>query len=486
LKRLFAGCFLIYLVFMNPSPESSSSLPHLHLAVSLVDDRSITLSSYRGRDVAFREGRYYSGHPPGAAFLAAEVYQLFRPLFPARAGGRTLFWLNALMIALVSAPLSALGVAFLFRLLGGMPVGREAILWTVVLAAFGTSAFGYAGAFYKKGLVGPILMIVVYFLWPAPGEGTADAARPRGRGLRFFLVGVLAGFSVVLELSMVFVVFFQAVYLLRKGSLKAELAPFVAGGALMAALLFLYNQTAFGSVFSSGYAFRLHGDGPVYGGFSLWRVWQIIFGLRCGLIVYVPVLLAGLVGAWCAVRERIYSREMLWLIAAPVAAHIVFFAIWSNVYVCAGESLIPRQMAPLFPLVMLPLALGVERFPEKAFRWLAALTLGLGYLGAQSFFVPSQTEPFVYAFKDLIVSLGAGELFSRHLPRALGLQTLLSGSEAGGLSALVENPAHLARLAAVQLVFSAAQFGIVFGIWRVCFRGAFGAPGPTQMTGGGK
>ncbi|MEE9255919.1 MAG: hypothetical protein V3V56_01980, partial [bacterium] len=135
MKRLFVGCFLIYLVFMNPSPDSSFTLPHLHLAVSLVDDHSIQLSSYRKSDTAFREGRYYSGHPAGAAFLAAGVYQLFRPLFPPRADDRTLFWLNALVIALVSAPLSALGVALLFRLLGGMPVGREAILWTVVLAA---------------------------------------------------------------------------------------------------------------------------------------------------------------------------------------------------------------------------------------------------------------------------------------------------------------------------------------------------------------
>ena len=47
-------------------------------------------------------------------------------------------------------------------------------------------------------------------------------------------------------------------------------------------------------------------------------------------------------------------------------------------------------------------------------------------------------------------------------------------------------------LAVVQLAFSAAQFGIVFGIWRVCFRGAFGAgdeapgpPGPPERPGGG-
>ncbi len=147
-------------------------------------------------------------------------------------------------------------------------------------------------------------------------------------------------------------------------------------------------------------------------------------------------------------------------------------------------------MAPLFPLVALPAALGMERIPKSAFRWLAALTLALGYLGAQSFYIPSQAEPLVYAFKDLIASLGAGELFSRHLPRALGLPTPLSGSEAGGLSGLIGNPAHLAKLAAVQLAFSAAQFGIVFGIWRVCFRGAFGAgdeapvaPGPPVAPG---
>lgn len=60
LLRLYLGFFLIYLLFMNPSPDSSMALNNLHLAVSLVDQRSVALSTYRGSDVALREWSYYS------------------------------------------------------------------------------------------------------------------------------------------------------------------------------------------------------------------------------------------------------------------------------------------------------------------------------------------------------------------------------------------------------------------------------------------
>ena len=158
LLRLFFGFFLIYLLFMNPSPDSSMALNNLHLAVSLVDQRSVALSTYRGTDVALREGSYYSGHPPGSGFLAAAVYQLLRPLFPHVPGKGTIFWLNVACILVLSAPLCSLSMLWFYRIITTFPTGPQSITLTIFAAAFGTASFGYAGAFYKKGIAGWVAM----------------------------------------------------------------------------------------------------------------------------------------------------------------------------------------------------------------------------------------------------------------------------------------------------------------------------------------
>ncbi len=470
LLRFSAGLFLIYLIFINPSPDTSYVLPQLHLAVSLVDQGSVALSSYRGRDVAFFNGRFLSGHPPGAAFLAAGVYRVFRPLFPSEADGRTIFWLNVLSIVLISIPLSVLAAVLFLRLARTLPVNSDALKWTLILVVLGTVSFGYSGAFYKKGLAGVMAFLAAYLVWPQRRKNKANALERVSSPVRHFSIGLLAGFGVAIDYPMVVFIPFWLAYFWRKRIPRYGIFWFLAGSAVMALILLAYHQAAFGHPLRTSYAFRFHSwDAPVYTGFSAARLWRILFGLRCGLVPYVPVLLVAAAGWWISVRKRVFRDEMVWLIAAPAATYMLFYSFWSTGDMCGGESLIVRMMVPLFPLVLLPVAAGWERTPRGLALGAAALSLIFAYLGAQSFFSPAASYPLIYAAKNAAASLGSGELFSRFLPRLIGVETPLS-LPGGHFSPLLSEPLRLLKLMGTQLAFSAVQFALIAGIWRRILR----------------
>jgi len=96
----------------------------------------------------------------------------------------------------------------------------------------------------------------------------------------------------------------------------------------MAALLLVYHQSTFGFPFHTSYSFRLHGDQPIYTGFSPWRLWEILFGRRCGLAIYTPALFVSAARCWHVARNRTgeRERERVWLIAALAVCYSVFYA----------------------------------------------------------------------------------------------------------------------------------------------------------------
>ena len=194
-------------------------------------------------------------------------------------------------------------------------------------------------------------------------------------------------------------------------------------------------------------------------------MWKRLFGLQCGLFTYSPILFLAVSGWWISVRNRIFRDEMIWLVAGPVVAYFLFYSTWRQGYWCGGEALVVRNMVPIFPLVLLPLAAGYEKAPRALSRTLGALSLIFAYLGAQSFFLPSDFFPFVSSLKYAVAGLGSGELFSRFLPRLIGVETPLS-LPGGHFSPLLSEPQRLLKLMSAQLAFSAVQFALIAGIWR--------------------
>lgn len=474
LLRFSAGLFLIYLLMANPAPDPPG--PILHLGVSLVDQRSVALPSYRESDVARYKGRFLSGHPPGASFLVAGVYQVFRPLFPAKADDRTIFWLNALSVALISLPLAVLAAAVFFQMLRTIPASPAAAGWTLILMGLGTASFAYSGAFYKKAIAGSVILLAISLVWPRPEEVRRENLDKVLAPMLLFFLGLLVGFCVVLDYPMILWIPFLLVYLLRRKAPPAGFVSFLFGGAIMAGVLFLYHQAAFGHPLRTSYTFRFHpGDAPYFLGFDPIRLFQILIGTQCGLFLYTPALFLSAIGWWVAVRRRILRDEMIWLIGAPSVTYALFYAFWSSGYWCGGEALSVRMMMPLFPLILLPAAVGIEKTPSVIWVPLAVLSLVFAFLGAQAFYFPAASVPVVNALKNAVASLGAGELFSRFLPRLVGIETPLS-IPGGKVSHLFSEPGLLLRLMSAQLVFAAVQFALIAGIWRMFLRDVLQSP----------
>jgi hypothetical protein len=105
---------------------------------------------------------------------------------------------------------------------------------------------------------------------------------------------------------------------------------------------------------------------------------------------------------------------------------------------------------------MVPLASGLDRLSLNSRRAMVAVSLLLGFLGAQSFYIPAMTyAPILFSVKDALASLGASELFSRDLPLATGWLTPLATFTQGGISSLFADPAAAVKLFSAQLFFTA-------------------------------
>ena len=410
--RLFLGIWLLYLLFLNPVPQSMA-LNILDLATSLVDHHSITLDGWHGMDTAVRDGRTLSGMPPGASVPAALLYALLSPLIHLFPKDQELTFLNIAAIAFLSAPAAAATAVVFFRALDFSPASPAARLFLTLLLAFGTMQFGYATGYFKNTFA--VLFLFAGFTLLRDGHRTHHLSP-----LRAAAAGCLMGAAISFDYPSLLGALLVGIYLGAISRSPRHLLVFSLASLLTLLPLFSYHAAAFGSPFSTSYTFRIAAQDNTWGSPHLGNVLLLFFSPSFGLLPYSPILCLSLFNLGKALSARRDLPENLTIAALTVLVPAAFSG-WP-VIAPHDASLTSRHLLVLVPFLLLPLAYDLPSLPRRVLYPAAVLSLLFSVLGAQAGLIPSGTVPLVYSLKVAVTSLAAGPLFSDYLPRVIGME----------------------------------------------------------------
>ncbi len=401
--RLFLTVWLVYAAHLT-----SNVVRETYLAVALGDRLSIRVDPFLGLhpDLFEIPGRgAYINSNPGASFLGAIPYLAARPametLFRLRPGlvapkppatyadprpNRSLF-MNAMRargldvkLALAAfamqvglmAPLGAIAVVVLFRLLAHRLGDEKRAFWLALIYAFGTPVF-MRSAFLNQNA---ILAHLVFFAWAVlawPGQTAAS------RATRWAVAGGLLGLGVLCDYSAVPLCLVFAGWAMWEGWQAAGLAGAVRRGAVLAAgaagpvsLLLLYQYAAFGSPWYPAQRYMPATEFSINGfnGFTwptLDLLWRNLFDPAFGLFAFSPMLAAALLAPLLPrIRNSVPRGEALFLLLACAALWLFNSANqFANLQWNTGV----RYMVPAAPLLFLLLVPVLLALP----RWGAAM-----------------------------------------------------------------------------------------------------------------
>ncbi len=399
--RLFLTCWLIYLLHFSPFLVKEQ-----FLAMSLAEKHSIHVDDYVDlhSDLFEMPGRgTYMGGNPGASFLAAVPYALalpvvnrVAPVSPPRPGeqvmasykedrpNRLAFYRQvrqrgmdvrlglAGMITSVffMAPLSALGAVVMFRLFGRFGLSEKQALWFTLLYAFGTPVF-FRSATLSPNLVEALFSLFAFALLWRPADTELDRV-----GWRYFVAGLLAGWTVLTDYSGVAAVGMLGLLVLaqRKNkpfwpALKTSLR-FAAGALLPIALLLYYQWYCFGSAWlpSQYYMAKKYFLGyPSERGFGRplpSALWALLFDPLYGLLVFAPIFAVALyhpVLVWRR-RNKVPSQVAIFCWAFSVLIWVFFSCVHYTVRHQWQEGF--RYLVPVIPFLFLLVADVVARLPR--------------------------------------------------------------------------------------------------------------------------
>jgi hypothetical protein len=450
---LLFGC--AYALFTQ-DPVSHNTLCRAAMTANLVQHGRVDINGYDEftRDKAFNEGDYYCDKAPGMSFLAAPAAFAFTRVVeigPGEVYGRTWTIFMYLMALTTSGALCLIAAVLLFHelfrrtgQLGGALVGALAF-------GLGTPVWGWATSMFSHAAAAALLVI---------GFLTLDRAR-RGEQ-RPLLFAVLAGLALGGAVAVEYTAFVPAVIIGAACALASDwrrplgVISLFAASAL-AALLALapamaFHAVAFGSPFTTGYAYTVEFTGHHSGLFGIGAPRLDVIGALLvspdrGLIWYAPVALAA---AWAVGRMmgrselRLVSIVTL-LIAAWYLLMNAGFEYWEG-----GASTGPRYLTPALGFAAIALGLAWPLLHVWERRASVAL-LGLS---------------IVINFACAAVDMTAGGLWERIVP------SLLAGDLRHTMSYLVIGQPSLLHLALPLL--AAAALGWL--IWREARRLSLSAP----------
>lgn len=421
--RTVAACALVLVAYTLPlgnlehfwNPNETS---RLMLTVSMVEYGTIRLDPVLDdygvvpEDIAIRDDHAYSDKAPGLSLLAAPLLVPLDLALPRFAGGfapdywplrHILTWLLICVPAAVF-PFVALSGRRLDPADDSVPAYAYALLF-----ALATPVLTYASLFFSHipaGLMAAGSCLLAQRLPTSGGRAAAGMA---------FAAGVLAAFAVVTEYPAVILGVVAFLTLVVERGRRPAIPAFLIGGIVGAVPLLLYNQAAWGSVLTTGYAFKasaahaaVHAQGFFGVGVPTWEAfWGVLFSARRGLLFYCPLLLAIPVG-WYRLWRLHRNDTILSMLA--VLAYLGFaagFADWE-----AGWSAASRHLVAVLPLLLVPLAAGVGFLSQRP-RSAALLAVLIGWSASAAVLsvavTPYFPEMFVNPLADVALrSLGDG------------------------------------------------------------------------------
>lgn len=192
--RLFLSLWMVFAFFADPMPEIST-VRHLYLARAVAERGGFEVEAFAHRsrgDLAAHDGHLYSGSPPALGLILS-------PLAAARHAAETLLPLSPnqslqlMALWFFQAPLAALSLLLLARLLLDLGIRTSHAVGTVLVLGLGTPFFFFAVKLsdYPLGALLAVLAAQIGIAWRRGGGGESR----RTTSTRGILAGLVLGLA---------------------------------------------------------------------------------------------------------------------------------------------------------------------------------------------------------------------------------------------------------------------------------------------------
>lgn len=420
--RLFLITWIVFTVHF-----ATNVVREHYPAFSLIETGTFAVDRYWGfhSDIFPHEGHYYVGNNVTASVIAAVPLLVFDPildkfeeyekdkiakygvpktvyrtshtnsqklLMAAQKEGVSLRFGASTVVttAFLMAPLSALFVLLMFRILRERGVDESKAVMLSFVFAFATPYFFRTGVLNHNMMVAYTGLLAFHLIWARPGNDVPISTKNKA------IAGALSGLALALDYSGVIplLVFFAYLILRRVKSAGwksaiLESTPFVLG-SVPPVLFLLYTQWAmFGNPWLPGQFWMPDTQSTPYHdaytnpyshmgfrGFTFPTPDLYLLNLftpTYGMYTYGPLLMLGAVPAWFFYKKQRGDRPMIldraawWFITAYVFAFLTFCSAnqFSRIQANSGF----RYMIPLVPLIFLQVADHLVHW-QKKWLWL--------------------------------------------------------------------------------------------------------------------
>ena len=429
-----ATLFVSYAYFYQGTGWNQNS--HFDLARALAEQHSVRIDRYEWNtgDKAFYQGHYYSDKAPGLSLAAVPALSagamLARPLRVARVLALQLYLANVLTSSLAIA----LAAAVMFLTLRNWNITPEAAAFAAVVFGLGTPMWIYATQFWGHALASACLVFAF---------AAAERLRqPGGRMPQLALAaatGLAAGWAVLTEFpaavpaAMIGII--ALVYCRRSAPSTKNFfwngAVLCLTAGLCLATILIYQKAAFSSPFRLGYEYVVNYQDTLQHGalgvtYPKWHVLiALLFGKRCGLLLFTPILVVAPVGFRLLWRAGLPRLSLC--VSAGIAIYYLLFNA-SYLHWQAGASFGPRYLSPGLPFACLFIAPVWERSRPASKAILAVLAaFGVGVALAGVATRPVIPEAVTFPIKEAVQAFARGELYQQGEAWNLGLRAGLHG-----------------------------------------------------------
>jgi len=376
---------------VNIRTVANDNVANVLIPVSLVREGNLDLNEFGGiideytDTVAYwavhTDRGVYSRYPIWAGVAAAPVFAPFA--MSGVAAADEAFWLRVGRLAAMIA--CALFAGLIACTLRRFMAGHWAALVTVA-AVMGTTILHLLGSNLSNQTVA--LVCVAGLLALLTGE--------RMNHRRALAAGLLAGLAVASRLPVVFVALCPLGVFLSRVSWRRYLPAVVVGATVFPALTAWYHTVAFGGPLVTGYGTE---PNEGFGG----AFWDGLAGLvvspTCGLFVYSPFLLLGVVGAGCCLRPRAVGLDPAsghwglgrWVVLGIVGQWLLFskWWLWSGGLVYGGA----RMLAECVPGLVLLIGLSWRAGFRRSFLIAGAFSVIVYLVGTVTYDVVAPLNP---------------------------------------------------------------------------------------------
>ena len=387
--RARLAALLFVLVWLSGAWFGSDELnpnnaTRMFAAISLVEHHDATIDEFGALtiDKADFGGHTYMDKAPGMTLMAVPIVAATnwvtgtsataqQRIFPDIGIGGLMRPRVRLASALTSALLTAIAATMLFGFTVALTGSSAAALFAGIGYALGTPIWGWSTTIFGHAAAAALLLIGAIAIW----RGTREE---HSSGAHAVIAGLALGWAIVVEYQAALTGFAIGLWALWRlwrypPTERWQAMALAAGSAMIAMIpLVIYNLIAFGTVFKLGYEGVVGFAGMHEGLFGLTYpkpdvIWQIVGGLRRGMIWIAPVLLLAPLGLTLLIRARA-TRDLG--IMAVTAAVIVVLINASYVYWDGGSSTGPRLSVPA--LGFLAIGFGPAWLLARHWAWKAA------------------------------------------------------------------------------------------------------------------